>query len=296
MRKIFLTWFAFSFAVTAQLFGQAASPAVGKVFGWRVKSPSTTAYLVGSIHLAKPDLYPLNPRIESAFGDSGALVVEVDVTQQGGELVQQVMAKASYPPGEDITQHVSKEVLQRADTQLQKSGMGVPMFAQFKPWFLAQTVLLMELQRLGFSPTNGIDVYFLRKAKGQKKIMELETAASQIDLLNSFSDREQELFLLYTIKDIDNTEKNVNEILASWKQGDAQRMEKFLMASVNDMPELRAVYGKLVDDRNESMAKRIDGFLKTQGTYFIIVGSAHLVGEKGLLNLLKRAGYSVEPL
>ena len=291
MRRLSLLVTVLLFVLAPGLFAQD-----GKVFGWKVKSPSMTAYLVGSIHLAKPDLYPLDPRIERAFGASNALVVEVDVTQQSGELAQQVMVKASYPSGDDITRHVSQEVLRQADAQLQKSGTGVPMFAQFKPWFVAQTVLLLELQRLGFSPTHGIDIYFLQKAKDRKKIMELESADSQIDLLNSFSDREQELFLLYTIKDIDNTEKNVNEILASWKKGDADRMEKFLTESVKGMPELRALYGRLVDDRNESMARRIDGFLKTQDICFIVVGSAHLVGEKGLLNLLKKAGYSIEPL
>jgi uncharacterized protein YbaP (TraB family) len=268
----------------------------GKVFGWKVKSPTATAYLIGSIHLAKPDLYPLDPRLENAFGSAGALVVEVDVTAGGAELAQQVMVKAAYPAGDSIDQHVSQELLQKADTQLQKSGMMLPMFAQFKPWFVAQTVLLMELQRLGFSPTNGIDIYFLGKAKGKKKILEFETADFQIDMLNGLSDREQELFLLYTLKDIDNTEKHVNEIFAAWKQGDAARMEKFLTESIKETPELQAVYRKIVDERNVTMAKKVDAFLKTNDTYFIVVGSAHLVGDNGILNLLKKAGHTIEPL
>ena len=73
-------------------------------------------------------------------------------------------------------------------------------------------------------------------------------------------------------------------------------MEKFLTESTRDAPELQTVYRKLVDERNVTMAKKVDAYLKTQDTYFIVVGSAHLVGENGILNLLKKAGYTIEPL
>jgi uncharacterized protein YbaP (TraB family) len=277
------------------LVAQSTNAVGGQVFGWTVKSPTATVHLVGSIHLAKPDLYPLNPKIEAAFGQSQALVVEVDVGRQA-DLAQQMMVKAAYPAGDTIDKHVSAELLQRADAQLGKSGLGLVMLAQFKPWLIAQTVLLMELQRLGFSPTHGIDMYFLQKARGNKKILELETADSQIDLLNSFSDKEQELFLLYTLNDLENIEKNLNEIIDSWKQGDAPRMEKYLTDSVKDAPELQAVYRKLIDDRNVGMAQKIIEYLKTQDTYFVVVGSAHLVGENGVPNLIKKAGHPVDPL
>ena len=296
VKRLYLLAAVFLFAFAPELSAQATNAAGSGVFGWKIKSPTTTAYLVGSIHLAKPDLYPLDARLENAFGGSSALVVEVDVDRQTEALAQQMMVKAAYPAGDRIDKHVSAEILKAADEELAKSGFGLAMFGQFKPWFVAQTVLLMELQRLGFSPTNGIDVYFLQKARGQKKILELETADSQIDMLNSFTDKEQEIFLLYTLKDLANTEKNINQILAAWKQGDAGGMEKILTESVKDMPELQSVYGKLIDNRNETMARTINGYLKTADTYFVVVGSAHLVGEKGLLNLLKKSGYSVEPL
>jgi len=36
--------------------------------------------------------------------------------------------------------------------------------------------------------------------------------------------------------------------------------------------------------------------LKTNGTYFVVVGAAHLLGDKGIIQLLKDRGYSVEQL
>jgi len=268
----------------------------GKVFGWKVQSPTATAYLVGSIHVAKPDLYPLSPKLENAFASSANLVVEVDVAAGGADIAQKMMLKATYPDGDSIDQHVSQAILQQADAELQKSGLMLPMFAQFRPWFIAQTILLMESQRLGYSPNNGIDLYFLGKAKGRKKVLELETADFQLDVLNGMTHREQELFLTYTLKEIGNTEKNLQETFTAWKQGDTAQMEKMAADLGKQVPELQAVQRKLIDERNVTMAQKVDAWLKTQDTYFIVVGSAHLVGDNGILNLLKKAGYTIEPL
>ena len=51
--------------------------------------------------------------------------------------------------------------------------------------------------------------------------------------------------------------------------------------------EYKAMYAKLFTDRNKAMTKKIVGFLKTEGTYFVIVGAGHLVGEDGIVELLK---------
>lgn len=295
MKRFLFVWIALGCIAVPGLFAQTTNSVEGRVFAWKAKSPTTTVYLVGSIHLAKPDLYPLNPKLENAFAESKSLVVEVDVGAQA-DLAQQMMVKAAYPAGDTIDKHVSPDLLKRADAQLGKSGLGLVMLAQFKPWLIAQTVLLMELQRLGFSPTNGIDMYFMQKARGKKQILQLETADSQIDMLNSFSDKEQELFLLYTLNDMDNLEKNLNEILDSWKKGDDARMEKYLTDSVKDAPELQAVYKKIIDDRNVEMTQKIIEYLKSSDTHFVVVGSAHLVGENGIPSLLRKAGHTVDPL
>ena len=75
-------------------------------------------------------------------------------------------------------------------------------FNRTKPWFLAMSIESLEFQRLDYDPANGIDVYFAGKAAGEKQIVELESFDYQIRLLSGFSDRRQELFLLYTLKDL----------------------------------------------------------------------------------------------
>src|SRR5580658_6966526 len=87
-------------AVLGSHWGQAqSSPAPqtetkGRQFlMWKATSPTTTVYLLGSIHLGDKSFYPLPDQIESAFSTSKLLVVEVNVNKTDNDaamkLVQQ---------------------------------------------------------------------------------------------------------------------------------------------------------------------------------------------------------------
>jgi uncharacterized protein YbaP (TraB family) len=44
------------------------------------------------------------------------------------------------------------------------------------------------------------------------------------------------------------------------------------------------------------MTLRIEDLLRIKGTCFVIVGAGHLVGDRGIVEILKRKGYLVEQL
>jgi uncharacterized protein YbaP (TraB family) len=60
--------------------------------------------------------------------------------------------------------------------------------------------------------------------------------------------------------------------------------------SCDDTPEEKA---DLIDNRNADWVTKMPTIMEAQPTFFA-VGAAHLVGEKGVLNLLRKAGYQVE--
>jgi hypothetical protein len=68
-------------------------PSDGKHFLWQVDSPTTRAYLMGSIHLLRQDVYPLAPVIEDAFAASDALVLEADVFAEPHEELLEAIPK-----------------------------------------------------------------------------------------------------------------------------------------------------------------------------------------------------------
>ena len=150
--------------------------------------------------------------------------------------------------------------------------------------------------KIGVGPNLGIDKYFLSKAEGKKKILELESIDYQINLLSGFSDEDQELFLIYTLKDLHLMEQEVNQVTQAWISGDTKSMESLLTKSVSEDKRLSTIFEKMIFERNRRMASKIEDFLRTKETYFVIVGAGHLVGNQGVIELLRGKGYLIEQL
>ena len=105
------------------------------------------------------------------------------------------------------------------------------------------------------------------------------------------------MFLEYTLISMDKTEKFLNGIIKAWKNGDVKFLEKALFADVlNEDKRLIEIYNKTLFERNDAMVEKIKGFLKTNKIYFVIVGAGHLIGEKGIVQLLQKDGYAVKQL
>jgi hypothetical protein len=154
----------------------------------------------------------------------------------------------------------------------------------------------LELLKLGFDPNYGIDKYFLSKAAEKKKILELEGLDYQIDLLSKLSDREQELFLLYTLKDLGTLSQELDKLTQAWISGDTKGLESIMIRSVVEDKKLSSVYEKVIPERNRNMASKMEVFLQGKETYFVVVGAGHLVGNQGMIEILKGKGYFVEQL
>jgi uncharacterized protein YbaP (TraB family) len=91
-------------------------------------------------------------------------------------------------------------------------------------------------------------------------------------------------------------DSQVGSMVRAWTSGDAQTLESILADAMPPDASLAPILKKLFDERNDKMTSKIEGYLKSNGTYFVIVGAGHLVGKKGIVELLKSKGYGVEQL
>jgi len=267
-----------------------------KSFLWRVQSKRSTVYILGSIHLLKKDIYPLSRTIENAFEKSDFLAVEADINDIGRLNIQKLMESAFYSGNDTLEKHVSRSTFDTIKEQTERLGLPVEFVYNQKPWFLGLTLSSVELMKAGYDPNYGMDKYFLSKAAGTKKILELESLDYQIDLLSGLNDDEQELFLLYTLKDLKILTQEVDNLVEAWQSGAVESMERTVTKSFTEDRRFSGIYDKLIYKRNRNMALKIEGFLKTNGTCFVVVGAAHLLGDRGIVQLLKGRGYSVEQL
>lgn len=275
---------------------ERSSAEVQKNFLWKVQSPSATVYLLGSLHFLKKEVYPLHRSIEDAFASSRILAVEADINDLSRLDVGKLMQTAFYQDNDSLERHLSAQTYAALRRKLDQNGMALQLINRQRPWFAALTVTSLELSKMGFDPRYGIDNYFLAKAAGQKRVVELESIEYQIDLLSGFSDAEQDLFLMYTLRDLELIHAEADNLVRVWKTGDVRGLESLLSRSATNDRGMSSIYEKLFHVRNAEMTRKIEAYLKTRETHFVVVGAGHLVGERGIVQTLRRKGYTVEQL
>ncbi len=270
-----------------------ALPASAQSLLWEVKSDTATVYLFGSVHYARSDMYPLDAAVEDSFDKSSILVLELDpLSVDQTKVLQEVLSKGMYPGDKTIKDELDSEVYAMLEEYLKSAGLPMASFMKMKPALLSITLSTLRLQELGYSPDQGIDIYFAKKATGNKPILELESAQEQMDLLFNLPDAD--LYLKYTIMDNSKTSGQIESIMEAWKSGDADKMNALINEeTLQEHPELGALMDEILFKRNRRMVKKIREYLAGDKTYFVVVGAAHLVGDQGIAKLLETAGYEI---
>jgi uncharacterized protein len=260
------------------------------VFLWAVKSPGCTAYLLGSIHMLSRGSYPLDARVEKAYASCSKVVFEADVDEAGTEKVQKAMLRrGTYPKGQSIRKNLSAKTYVELQEKCKSLSLDGSRFDQVKPWLVSVILASINLKQLGYSPQDGIDAYFLRKAGiDDKKTIFLESAGNQINLVAQTLSGKQEELLKQTLEELDVVRQNSSDLEKAWRRGDAVRVEEITRMSLKGYPEIEK---KLFTERNAAWVSKIDKLLFEKEDVFIIVGAAHLVGNNGVLELLTQKGY-----
>lgn len=263
-----------------------AAPAK-RCFLWEAQAGKGKVYLLGSIHVGNNSLYPLDPTISRAFDEADTLVLEVHLTPEVEmQSAALAMQKGLYPAGQTLRESLTKETLTKLTAYMKTQGLSVDLFNTMRPWLLGVTLVMREYMRLGFNPKQGIDAHFTARA-GDRTVLQLETATKQLDILSSGDAKVQDLALREMLDQIGDAEKLMNRLMQAWKTGDAEAVDNVLKENMSDEAGLKELHKRLLDDRNVEMAAKIQGFLDTDKTYFVIVGSAHIVGKQGIVQLLK---------
>jgi len=277
----------------------AAGEAATKHFLWKVTGPKGVVYLLGTIHAGKADFYPLPSIIEDSFKKADTLIEEVDISEpaEAARVQQGLIEDGSYANGDTITNHLSKATRSHLEAYLKKGGLPEPAIAHMRPWLVSMLVELVELKRMGFDPSYGLDRHFLDEARqSHKPIGALEDAGFQLKLFSSLPAELQDRLLLSSLVDAEQWADSFDLLLRAWQSGDAAAMQEVITSDARKYPQLKPLMTKLLDDRNTAMAAKIEQFLQTQESYFVAVGAGHLVGDQGILSQLRRKNFTVEQL
>jgi uncharacterized protein YbaP (TraB family) len=264
-------------------------------FFFKATGSQTSVYLVGSVHLLSKDYYPLNPALDAAFKDSDLLVEEIDMgDMQEPETQLRLLTRGMLPPGQSLDKVVSPDTFALMSKTVTGMGLPVEPLKQFKPWSLALTLMSLSWANTGFDPNLGLDKYFYDLARSEKKLVQgLETIEFQISRFDEMTPTLQERMLAETLKEISTATGTVIKLADAWRSGDLEALERLALQDLKQEPE---IYHRLLVERNKNWLPKIEALFNRPGRAFVVVGAAHLVGQDGLLQLLRAKGYAVEQL
>ncbi len=284
---------ALTLAVILTSVPMSASPEPGadKTFMWRVKGGGATVYLLGSVHAMKEDSYPLPSAMETAFDSVDTLVFEVDLDDLDSAAIQ-MLAAGTLDGEETLEAVVGPATWSALMVQVEKTDIPAAMFRRMKPWMAALTITALAMTDAGYQPSAGVDAYFSRRAEesGKERIA-LETVEFQVSLFADLTAEQSLAFLRYTLVDLETVIPELDELSAHWRAGRVEAVEALMAEGFDEFPELLE---KMVTDRNLAWMPPIEELLAGDSDTMVVVGSLHLVGEDGLVNLLRQRGYTVE--
>ncbi len=261
---------------------------------WVISSGDDKVYLGGTVHLLRASDYPLPPQYEQAYQDSDMLYFETDINGMNDISVQtRMMQQLTYQDERTLQSVLSEEAYATLAAHMETVGLPIAMVQKFKPGLLTSTLTVIEMQKMGFTP-QGVDSYYSIRAMGDgKPVGQLETLDEQIGFLADMGEGNESEFILMSLRDLQQTEM-MDQMIQAWRTGnDNMLSELFIDEMKNEAPEL---YDSLLVERNNNWLPLIEAMFQQEGTEFVLVGAAHLVGDDGLLKMLEDKGYEASRL
>ena len=309
--KISFKYLVFSFAAfiaascssSKQTVVNAPTTGRAKSLLWEVSGKGVnTSYVYGTIHLIPKDDFLLTDATKKAFANTKRLTLEINMQDMNNPAaLMGVMNKAMMPNNKTLS-----DVLSPADYKIVKArfdALGLPMMylEHIKPMFLSMMMgadgekLSMNGSDDKSSKITSYELEFMQMAEKDKKEMSgLETIDFQMSMFDSIPLEAQAKMLVKSAKNTDKKETNeMQDLVKIYMQQDIDGMSKSLQNGADaDMAQYENM---LIVDRNSKWIPLMEGQMKSKPTLFA-VGAGHLGGDKGVINLLQKAGYSVKPL
>jgi uncharacterized protein YbaP (TraB family) len=278
----------------------AASPhtLLWKITGKGVARPS---YLFGTMHILCADNAALGDSLKAAIGSVDEVYFEINL----GDMSDMIGAIGymRMNDGKKLSDLLTPAEYQRVRAYFGTHQSMVPfgMLERFKPMLISG---LIEEQGLGCETTDGMEMQIMKElgaqqsvlglpqGKTKKPIRGLETAAFQASLFDSIPYEKQAKELIDDIDSVDQNKKNTQALADLYLQQDLDGIEAL---SDKDDPEMKGYMDLILYDRNRKWAKALDTLLPRK-SLLIAVGAGHLPGGQGVIQLLRKEGFTVEPV
>jgi hypothetical protein len=262
-----------------------------------------TLLLMGTIHLGPRKGWRFSPEILEGLEQANRFVLEVDLRKATEDSVSTLLANTVViPPPNTLADLVSPEtakLLEENDVRLAEMGMPENARNWKKPWYIALWLLESASTRSGFEASASADGAIL-EALGARPLIGLESIEEQLAIFDDLSPELQDVMLQDTLLRLDTAVEEINSLVSAWRLGDETRLEELARDGIDELGGREEFYEVVLTDRNRrwlpAFKRLLDDPEYAGETIFAGVGALHLVGEDGLVRLLRESGYEAEPI
>ena len=268
---------------------------------------SNKIYILGTIHIGNLKNTEFANYVLKAFDESHYVSAEID--NEDNDDILSELEKMTYADGDSIKNHMSEESYNKLMKFVDENDLDMEIIDKdsLNIEYYSQVVTQVVVERSGLNTDDGIDNYFVNKAKKEgKNFMEVESTEFQDDVLSNLPDRFYEIAIVKTIDELGKEIENAKEAFEIWKKGDEEEIWKDDGATIKE--EEKANYSeedikaaeefdeKVLYSRNITMTDKLEEFFNNNYDMFYMVGQDHVIGPKGIVSYLRQRGYTVTKL
>ncbi|MFT5916694.1 MAG: hypothetical protein ACJAWV_001864 [Flammeovirgaceae bacterium] len=252
------------------------------------------SYLYGTMHLGDERIYQFNDSLMPLFDKcdvfAGEIILEQSLMQSFGLLTQMQMRNDTTL--RDLLPREEYGLVKRKlDKRLDAMGMlfFADMIERIKPVFVSMIMMDVELQSKGKVEKEPIDMFFQKIAKQKgMEVIGLETIKEQMDVFEKIPLKTQATMLYKELSSEKvEGENQLDDMIELYARQELDSL--YLLTSTGMDSETNK---HLLVVRNHNMADRMEPIMKKK-PMFVGVGAAHLPGKEGVIDLLRKKGYTV---
>ncbi len=258
-----------------------------EISGRGLKEPS---FLYGTMHIICAEDTRMSDGLRNAIKMSGQVYFEVDMDNM--EEMMGALKFARMNNGLKIADLVTLEEYKRVEEYFSKKKSMIPfgMMSRFKPYFV--TALISE-GIMDCEQKSSVEQLIMTEARNnEKEVLGLETIEFQASIFDSIPYEKQAKDLVAYIDSIDKFKKVTLEMVEHYRTQNIHSMDSLMERSD---PGMMQYMDMLLYDRNKRWAMQMPEQMFEKSTLFA-VGAGHLGGEKGVINLLRKQGFTLKPL
>jgi uncharacterized protein YbaP (TraB family) len=247
------------------------------------------------VHLLPAQDAALPPAFDRAYTNSGKLVMELDLGQFDPlQAAGWMMEHGALPAGSTLRGVLGEPRYTRVSAAAADLGLSMQVLDSQSPWVVGIELAELEYLHLGFDPQQGVEQQLVHRAQTDgKPTAGLESLSEELGGLEALSREDQLRLLDQTLSELKESQSEMQAVLSAWRRGDAAALASLLAREYRAFP---ALYRPLVTARNQRWLPQIEQLLHGEGNCLVVVGALHLVGDGGLLELLRKDGFAAAQL